>query len=75
MWMTPGAWRLSSGGMSSIQSTIIHHTLITPPRKIFGGPPGADEGTPEPMQDTQGLSVRERMENERQERLRAPAES
>ena len=42
---------------------------------MFGVPTGNDEGSPEPMRDTQRLSVRQRMENERRERVQAPAET
>ena len=43
-----------------------------PFRKVFGDPPGTTDHRPE-VRDTQGLSVRQRMENERQERIRAAA--
>lgn len=45
-------------------------------RKIFGGSTGTDEGSPEPpVRDTLGPSMRERMDNERRERMQAIADN
>jgi hypothetical protein len=48
--------------------------VLTSFRKIFGGPTGTDEDSPDhPARDTQGPSMRERMDRERHERIQAAA--
>jgi len=42
-----------------------------PPRKIFGGSTETDEDSQDVMWDTHGPSMRERMDSERRERMRA----
>jgi hypothetical protein len=76
-WRNPatrGSWRHSSGGISFAHILICICISSQPLRKVFGDSSDNDEHHLK-ARETQGPTVRERMENERQRRMQAPAPS
>lgn len=67
---TPGALRPSSGGMSFVSAYGLPFTRSPSFRMIFGSSSGINGDAPEAMRDTQGPTMQERMDLERQERMR-----
>ena len=71
---TRGLRKHCSGGTSFVSiHSYLTFTHSQPFRKVFGDPPGTNGNRRPEVRDIQRPSMRERVENERQERVRAAA--